>query len=333
MRVCPTCGKHWADDIRFCGRDGVALERVTDALEGKRIGPYRIDVLIGRGAFGSVYRAHKSQDDSAPVALKVLRRDRQGSQELVGRFRREMRAVAALRHPHLVELVDLGWDEVGGYYVVMELLRGESVLDRIERLGALPVHEIDRILTQILPALAHAHEAGVIHRDIKAENIFLEERTEGLVARLLDFGLAKIDAVAAHDSLLLEATDQLTRPDQALGSPATMSPEQVMNMGVDLRSDIYSMGVVLFEMLTGELPFDSDKPLVIMQKHVHDAPPAPSSRKDGAWVPSAVDALVLSCMSKRPSLRPQTALELLAQWQECLTSAKASFKKTIAYRV
>lgn len=332
MRVCPACSKHWPDDVRFCGRDGTPLDRVLDALEGKRVGPYKIESLVGRGAFGSVYRARKANEDEAqPVALKILRRDRQGSQELVGRFRREMRAVAALRHPHLVELLDLGWDEVGGYFVVMELLRGESLLDRIERLGARPLPEIDRILSQVLPALQHAHDAGVIHRDIKAENIFLEERPDGVFARLLDFGLAKIDAEAAHDSLLLEATDQLTRPDQALGSPATMSPEQVMNLGVDYRSDLYSFGVVLFEMLTAELPFDSDKPLLIMQKHVHDAPPKPSSRKDGRWIPTALDELVLSCLSKRPSQRPQSAMDLLQQWQGCLAAAKASFKRTMAY--
>ena len=333
MKLCPQCDARYSDDVAFCGADGLTLHDVTpsDPLRDLVVDDgYRLGSVLGRGGFGTVYRASHSKKPGV-FAVKVLRADRARDPEQVGRFRREIRAAAALRHPHVVEILAFGHDDRAGYYVVMPLLVGLTLHDRL-RSGRLPLDQVDAILRQTTLALAIAHENGVVHRDVKTENVFLERLApdplpskrgpEGeaslllppmhIHVRLLDFGLAKL--LKGYNPAISESWDVKTRPRQVLGSPLTMSPEQVLSQDVDGRSDLYSLGVVLFEMLTGTLPFDDEKPGYVMRKHVFEPPPLAAQRPGCAWVPPALDALVQQVLAKRPSHRPQSTAELLAAW-------------------
>lgn len=329
MLSCPTCGATFGYEQRFCGADGTALiDPAVDRLLGVRVGArFRLGPVLRRGGFGSVLQGVDEQDGQ-PVAVKILHADRATNPQIVERFHREARALASVRHPHVVGLTGYGYDETAGWFLVMPLLQGETLFERTQRAGMLSLQELDLLVTQLLGALQHIHALGIIHRDIKAENVFLETPTlatapgeVGLHARLLDFGVARLMpntkvGVGLHDATL---------PRQVVGSPLTMSPEQVIGDKVDVRSDLYSFGVLLFEALTGELPFRNDKPGLVMRAHVHEPPPPPSQRGRGRWVPPSLDTLVLDLMQKRPGLRPSSAEETLARWRRLLPELRLAW--------
>src|SRR5215831_2656843 len=227
-------------------------------LIGLRLGQYVITARLGTGGMATVYRA-RQESMGRDVAIKVIRPDLTEEPDFVARFEREARTVAALSHPHILKVFDFGQhDEL--VYLVMELLSGGSLADLI-REGPLPINSITILLDQIASALDYAHRKGIVHRDLKPQNVLLDEANN---AHLTDFGIAKI----------LGETAGLTQSGVAMGTPAYMSPEQWQGQPLDARADVYALGIMLFEMLTGVLPFRAETPATLMFKHLQEPPPS-----------------------------------------------------------
>ncbi len=266
-------------------------ERLAAALADR----YRIERELGAGGMATVYLAHDLKHERE-VAIKVLREDLSASLG-AGRFLREIKIAAQLQHPHILPLLDSG--EADGFlFFVMPYIKGQSLRERIDREGELPVHEAVRLLTEVVDALVEAHEHGVVHRDIKPDNVMLSGRH----ALVTDFGVAKA---------ISEATGRntVTTLGVAVGTPTYMSPEQAAaDPHVDHRSDIYSVGVMAYEMLSGRPPFTGSTPQQVLAAHVTEAPDSVAKRRPA--IPPAIEAVVMRCLAKRPADRFQTAAEL-----------------------
>ena len=260
----------------------------------ERVGPYLPHQLLASGASGAVHRARHSSTGQE-VALKLLRPDLSDDADFVARFRREARAMAALKHPHIIRVFDSGVDN-NRYYIAMELLAGGSLQGKLDSLHrarlALPVGQALEIARQIAEALAYAHALGITHRDVKPANVMAA--ADGRYV-LTDFGIAQ----------MVDAT-QLTRPHTTLGTPVYMSPEQAQGLLADGRSDLYSLGVMMFEMLAQRAPFMADSTPALLYKHVHEMPPPL-----GEEIPGPARALVARLLAKRPDDRPQDAAEVV----------------------
>jgi eukaryotic-like serine/threonine-protein kinase len=275
-------------------------------LIGRSIGNYRIVRVIGEGGMGTVYLAEHPMIGKR-VAVKMLRPDLGTDPGLVSRFFQEARAVNEIRHPNIVDISDFGKTEDGIVYLVMELLEGRSLRDRLNAEGALPLDQVVTICRQVCDGLAAAHRVGIIHRDLKPDNIFLlQDPTQPGVLRskLFDFGVAK---------LLGEKDKQVghkTMAGAVVGTPYYMSPEQALCQEVGAASDIYSMGVVMFEMATGTVPFSAEQLVLLLNAILKQpAPPASQFRPE---VPPFLDRLILRCLEKDPGARPQTMEEVVA---------------------
>ena len=277
--------------------------------EGSLVGEYRIVKLLGRGAFGAVYHATHVVIGKQ-VALKLLSAQFSEDAAMAARFVDEARAVNRIAHPNIVDIFGFGALPDGRKYCVMELLIGETLGANLERCGHLSVAEATEILTQVASALDAAHAASIVHRDLKPDNIFLCRATRasfdgdaasgpGLASsvkvKLLDFGIAQI----------ADGLHQRTGSNMMLGTPAYMSPEQCQGAHIDFRSDIYALGVVLFEVLTGSLPFQGSNAFQVTSQHLTVQPPAPSTRLPE--LSAAIDRAVLSMLSKSPAERPASA--------------------------
>ncbi len=269
--------------------------------------PYRLGAQIGAGAMGEVFAAEHT-DLGRPVALKVLSPTLSSDPMLVQRFRLEARAIAALSHPNLVQVYDLGTTLDGRLFFAMERLRGESLRGRLERAksadrGRLPPAECVRIGVAIARALAAAHAVGVVHRDIKPENVFL---TEDGGVKVLDFGVAK-----TNNSAILGGTDgNVTRAGELFGSPAYMAPEQARGRDVDARTDLYAVGAVLYECATGTQLFEDATMIELLARHMGQEPDPPRGRAPDANIPVALEAVILRCLAKEPSHRFDSAVIL-----------------------
>jgi serine/threonine-protein kinase len=284
----PTC---------FVYREAV---RMADADDDPRIGSvlddrYRIDARLSSGGMGTVYRATRLGLDR-PVAIKFLHADVVGRRDLIERFEREALAMSRLSHPHCVPVIDFGVADAP--FLVLEYVAGETLGAVIAR-GPLPLPRALAILRQVLAALAHAHAQGVIHRDIKPDNIVLADvEGAGDHARLLDFGLAKLsDSESASWSTA----------SVAVGTPSYMSPEQARGETVDARTDLYSCGIVLFEMLTGAKPFVADRPLEVLRMHLEEPPPRLAGVSPTRRFPAELEALVAGLLEKDPQRRHRDA--------------------------
>jgi eukaryotic-like serine/threonine-protein kinase len=304
MKRCPKCGVEYPDATTLCPADGIALEKEGDSLIGTTLaGKYRIDARLNEGGMGTVYRGtHVLMDKT--VAIKVLRPSLAADEKIVARFSREARAASRISHPNALSVTDFGEDESGHVFLVMEFLSGKTLKQLIRDEGPLPLARVVDITRQIGDALNAAHAQGVVHRDLKSDNIMLLDTMSGDYAKVLDFGIAKINEPDG-------ATDTgLTAPNLVIGTPQYMSPEQCsQNSEIDARSDIYSFGVILYEMLVGHVPFSGDSPTMVMMKHLQE--PVPSVLEERNDLPASVARVVARAMAKVPRNRYQNVAELV----------------------
>jgi eukaryotic-like serine/threonine-protein kinase len=262
---------------------------------GDRIGEYCIEGVLGKGGMGTVYAAVHPVIDKR-VAIKLLRRDLCANPEVVTRFIQEARAVNRIGHRNIVDVFGFGVADDGRSYLAMELLDGLGLGDRIER-GGLAIDEICDLLIEISHALEAAHQSGIVHRDLKPDNVFLAtQRGGGTIVKLLDFGIAKL--------LVDTGPIQHTQPGTTIGTPAYIAPEQARGRPLDGSADVYALGVIAFEMLTGRLPFESDNAADLIAQHLGAAPPVPSKL---APLPAVADTLLLGMLDKVPANRPSLA--------------------------
>ncbi|HEV2765215.1 MAG TPA: protein kinase, partial [Pyrinomonadaceae bacterium] len=287
----------------LCPADGAVLRKTEDALVGQVLaGKYRIEEKIDEGGMGCVYRAtHVLMEKT--VAVKVLHPALAADDKIVARFTREAKAASRISHPHAINVTDFGEDEEGVVFLVMEYLRGRTLKDIVRSEGPMQIERVCEIIRQVCGALEAAHSEGVVHRDLKSDNIMLEEVGDGDWAKVLDFGIAKIQETTSNPE------DGLTAPNLIIGTPQYMSPEQCAQASeIDSRSDIYSLGVILYEMLVGHVPFTADSPTGVMMKHLQE--PAPSVLDERDDLPPAFGRVVARSLAKRPEDRFQTAGEL-----------------------
>lgn len=258
-------------------------------------GRYQINGFIGEGGMSRVWRA-LDQNTGKNVAVKVLREEYSEDESFIRRFDREAQAASRMSHPNIVNLLDVGVEEDGTRYLVMEYVQGKTLKRFIQESGALRPEIAAQIIIRVLAALQHAHQNGVVHRDIKPQNILIDK--EGTV-KVADFGIARM-----ANAQTVNQTDE-----SVMGSVYYFSPEQARGAAVDARSDIYSVGVVFYEMLTGKVPFTGDTPVAIAMQHLQTAPIPPAEVNPS--VSSALDFVVLHAMEKKPRRRYQTAEEML----------------------
>ncbi len=285
-------------------------------LEGQNLGKYRILEQLGRGGMAQVYKAYHPQLDRY-VAIKVLRSDLVEDAEFLARFQREARAVAALRHPHIVQIYDFdAQDDL--YFMVMELLEGDTLKAYLNTLRVrgerLPLGETARIFIDVLDGLSYAHGEGIIHRDLKPANIMLTRHGEAV---LTDFGIAQI-----------VGGTQYTVAGALMGTLTYMAPEQGMEGHCDARSDIYSIGIAYFEALTGTVPFDADTPLAILMKHIND--PLPMPRQFDPNIPEPFEQVALKALAKRADDRFQNADSMSAALTGAAKEAGITIPETIS---
>lgn len=296
---CPKCGRCEEPGTTHCPADGARMQTVPTVprvIDQK----YRVEQLLGRGGMGAVYRARDVRLDRL-VALKVVRAELLGDSEARQRFRREAQIVAGLQHPAIVSIFDFGTFPSGGAYLVMELVRGEDLRRVLQREGRLESERALRILHTVCDGMDAAHREGVLHRDLKPENILLPG--QGIDAKVLDFGVAKVVRDEAGEQETMAADPSLvTAAGMIIGTPAYMAPEQLRGLAPDARCDIFSLGVIAFEMLTGELPFGRGSLADIVLAHARGAGGFPSR----CGVPSALQHAVLTALQIDPDKRPPT---------------------------
>ncbi|HWS55916.1 MAG TPA: serine/threonine-protein kinase, partial [Pyrinomonadaceae bacterium] len=318
MLECPQCGRRFDAGVTLCPEDGTPLRAEPtvvsgpsapggsadgDPLVGRTLDEkYRLDERLGEGGMGTVYRATHLLIER-PVAVKVLNRRLVTDEAAKERFRREARAAGRLQHSNAVAVTDFGETRDGLVYLVMELLEGRPMRELLAREAPLDPARAVSLMLQVAAAVAAAHDAGVIHRDLKPGNIFVVQRPNAPhLVKVLDFGIAKL---AADDTGDGQPHDTLTGTGVMIGTPRYMSPEQCDGVPLTPSSDVYSLGVILYEMLTGATPFTGATPLALALKHSAEQPRPP--RELAPSVPPALEELVLHALAKSPQERPRDA--------------------------
>lgn len=307
MPTCPTCLTKYPDGVSSCTSDGAKLvpdetfAHIDRELEpGTSVGEYTIESKLGEGGFGTVYRAVHPLIGKA-AAVKLLARQFSTNPTMVSRFIQEARAVNQIRHRNIIDIFSFGQLADGRQYYIMELLEGTSLDAYLRKQKRLSLEEAMPILRGVARALDAAHAKGIIHRDLKPENIYLLEGDEGrFEAKLLDFGLVK---------LLQDTSNHKTKTGTPMGTPYYMSPEQCRGLDTDARTDVYSFGALVFEILTGEVPFQGQTTLDILFQHMTVLAPSASERHSD--VPPALDSPIAKMLAKDPADRPATVSEAL----------------------
>ncbi len=295
--ICPECARLFPA-AGFCTEDGASLVSTTlDPMLGRMVGSHRIARPIGAGGMGEVYLGVHPEIGSR-VAIKLLSYDCAKVPQMVDRFFAEARAVNVIRHEGIVSVTDLSRLEDGRPYIVMEFLDGAPLSRVLDDNRPMPLGGYLQLMLQVIDALGAAHAQGITHRDLKPDNVFV---TASGRAKLLDFGIAKLRPDIASVS-------EATRTGALLGTPFYMSPEQAQGQHVDPRSDLYSLGVMLFEGVTGRRPFEADSLFELLRQQIQEAPPRPTTLR--ADLPAALETVILRCLEKDPTRRIQSAGEL-----------------------
>ena len=295
MKVCQPCKLKYPNDSTACFICGGPLSALQDPLIGTTLaGRYLIEEAIGEGGMATVYAARHRLVDR-PCAVKVMSPTLAKNEVIRERFRREAKAAQKLAHPNIIEIFDQGETPEGQLYLVMEILHGQTVADVLEKQRSVPLDRTLSIAIQIARALARAHDLEVIHRDLKPENIFLAEGVDDFDrVKLLDFGIAR----SMQDT-------RLTGAGEVFGTPQYMAPERITSIDAGPGADLYALGVILYEMLCGSLPFDAADVTTFFIKHLKEMPPPPRSRDRS--IPEQIDKLIMELLAKDPKDRPVDA--------------------------
>jgi serine/threonine-protein kinase len=317
MKSCPVCQRTYENVMFFCVYDGQPLNDTSsenDSLLEKIIdNKYSIDYKIAEGGTGTVYRATHLQLQS-PVAIKIMHKALANDGVAIERFRREAYAAMKVRHPNAVAVLDFGITSDRLIYVVMELLVGQSLYEKLRSRHHFSVEEANHLMQQVCAAVTVAHNRGIIHRDLKPENIFLHQEDGQEIVKVLDFGIAKVYDLNFTE----ENMGQLTGGDAVVGTPFYISPEQCSGQEVDARSDVYSLGIMLYQLLTGEIPFDGPSPIIVLLKQLNEkAKPLYEVRPE---IPKLINAVVMHALEKDPRSRPASATSFA---QEIEAAARA----------
>ncbi len=331
MKQCIECKRAYEDSNSFCVFDGqrLVLAEPEDPCIGLVIdNKYRIESKIARGGTGMVYKAAHIQLNT-PVAIKIIHPHLASDPKAVERFRREALMTMKIRHTNAIAIMDFGTTkfilpnsnigdiklnnvEVNSVYVVMELLQGMTLEEKLVSHGAFSLQETNKIIQQICEALKVAHVHQIVHRDLKPDNIFFHKDEDQEVVKLVDFGIARYLGNVEDE----EEVSRLTQAGFVVGTPFYMSPEQCGGFDVDTRSDIYSLGIIIYRMLTGVLPFDGKKASIIVMKHISEKPKPIYQFK--AELPAIVNGVVMHALSKKPADRPQTVKELAEELEAAI---------------
>jgi tRNA A-37 threonylcarbamoyl transferase component Bud32 len=307
VRICPKCGTRFEQALQYCPHDGTQTYEATDQGEppedpmlGRVIdGRYRVERQIGEGGMGVVYLATHTTLNKK-LALKVLRGDNSKDADVVQRFMQEAQAATSIGHANIIDISDFGRLPDGAVYFVMEYLDGMALTDLMKQSGSVEMQEALHVVRQMASALEAAHRQGIVHRDLKPDNVYLVTQSgDDRFVKVLDFGIAKVGGAAS----------KLTKTGMVFGTPHYMSPEQAAGHTVDARTDIYALGIIMYEMFSGRVPFDADTFMGILSKHMFEAPMRPTDSMGGELGP--VEGVILRCLEKNPDHRYQSMAELI----------------------
>jgi serine/threonine-protein kinase len=333
MKICPKCNGSFEEGLAYCPNDGGRLTTVSkmqlagqavpqeavaaqaqlladegiEDLTGRVIaGRYNITRRIGEGGMGVVYAAVDTRLEK-PVAIKVLKEDFAHRQDVVARFTQEAKSAARIKHENVLDVTDYGQTEDGSFYIAMELLVGTDLADVLQKNGSLPTDRAVNIMVQVTRALGAAHAKGIVHRDLKPENIFLVTADDGReVVKIVDFGIAQMKDISDAGG----GGKKLTRTGMIFGTPEYMSPEQAAGKPIDQRVDIYAVGVILYEVFAGRVPFVGDTFMGILTQHMFEMPPPIRSLRPDADLPADLEAIIAKALAKDPAHRYQSMQEL-----------------------
>jgi tRNA A-37 threonylcarbamoyl transferase component Bud32 len=326
-KICPVCKTEFGAGEVFCPNDGTRLlsgsQAAAPAKPAERGDPllglviderYRVVRRIGEGGMGIVYEVEHVVIEKR-LALKVLRDDYSSRPEVVARFRQEAKSASRIGNEHIVDISDFGETPSGASYFVMELLDGEDLANVLTREGTLPLSRAADILTQCARALAAAHAKGIVHRDMKPENVFLTKRdSRPDFVKIVDFGIAKMSDIETEG----QPGRKLTKTGMIFGTPEYMSPEQAAGKPLDHRVDIYALGVIFFELLTGRVPFSGDTFMGVLTQHMFEAPPSLAQANPSVAVPDSVEVFVRCALAKDASERFQTCEEFVGALEKAV---------------
>ncbi len=320
QKICLECNRQFTGIVKACPHDGAALVPLArDPMIGTCLmAKYDINDVIGHGGMGVVYKGRQVLMERT-VAIKMLQSQHIADSQSVQRFLREGKATCRMNHPNIITVYDFGITPQSGQpFIVMDYLQGLSLADQIKNDGQVSVERSINILTQATDALDHAHRAGVLHRDLKPSNIMLiDYEGEKDYVKIVDFGVAQLIGAGGEQQ-------RLTQMGEVCGSPVYMSPEQCQGLELDARSDIYSMGIVVYETLTGCLPILGKTMVETMSKHISEMPPRFKESRPDLYIPERIEAVVFKAMAKDPANRHQSMAELCRDLDTAIPKAGKS---------
>ncbi|MCC7542110.1 MAG: serine/threonine protein kinase [Deltaproteobacteria bacterium] len=335
MRVCPQCRSEYPGGEVFCPNDGARLEgtsmvpeKARDPLVGQIVGGrYRVLRVIGEGGMGVVYEAEHTVIEKR-VAVKVLRDDFSSRQDVVERFRQEAKSASRIGQENIIDISDFGETPSGASFFVMELLDGHDLAHLLNKEKTLTIQRAIPIVVQCCKALGAAHAKGIVHRDMKPENIFLTQREAFPdFVKIVDFGIAKMSDLDHPGT----SGKKLTKTGMIFGTPEYMSPEQAAGKSLDHRVDIYALGVIMYELFSGRVPFVGETFMAILTQHMFETPPPIGEVNPQSQLPPALEAVIFRAMSKDPAKRQQSMAELIDDIYQALDASGLGYLRQSAY--